>query len=254
MTGDGDDLSEREREVLRLLAAGHTAKSAAAELDLSVHTVNDYLREARRKLGVGSSRQAARTFVESETATPQKFASKEVGIAGAVNFEQDSVPDPQPGKRGIPPAWFLAGALMFTTVLTITAMITSQPIPPSGATPTAAVSQTDKASETDARNWIALIDSGQYERSWQAAGKTFREAVSAQTWSKQVEPVRRPLGKVTRRALLSVNAHSVLPGVPNGDYRILRFATDYENAPAAIETIVMESDGVSWRVIGYFIQ
>ena len=54
---DGTDasietLTDREREVLRLLLAGHTAKSAASELDLSVHTINDYLREARRKLGV----------------------------------------------------------------------------------------------------------------------------------------------------------------------------------------------------------
>ena len=40
-------LTDREREVLRLLLAGHTAKTIAIELDLSVHTVNDYLREAR---------------------------------------------------------------------------------------------------------------------------------------------------------------------------------------------------------------
>ena len=54
-----DALTDREREVLHLLLAGHTAKSAATELDLSVHTVNDYLREARRKLGVSSSREVA---------------------------------------------------------------------------------------------------------------------------------------------------------------------------------------------------
>lgn len=53
-------LSDAERRALRLLAHGHTAKSAAVELGLSEGAVNERLREARRKTGVGSSRQLAR--------------------------------------------------------------------------------------------------------------------------------------------------------------------------------------------------
>jgi len=60
MREDVSRLSEREREVLRLLLAGHDAKSAARSLGISVHAVNERLREARRKLGVSSSREAAR--------------------------------------------------------------------------------------------------------------------------------------------------------------------------------------------------
>ena len=41
-------LSEREKETLRLLLGGHDIKSIAAGLGLSVHTVNERLREARR--------------------------------------------------------------------------------------------------------------------------------------------------------------------------------------------------------------
>ena len=44
-------LSEREKEALRLLLVGHDAKSIATMLGLSVHTINDRLRDARRKLG-----------------------------------------------------------------------------------------------------------------------------------------------------------------------------------------------------------
>lgn len=58
-------LTEREKETLRLLAAGHDAKSAAVQLGLSVHTVNERLRAARRKLGVSSSRAAARRLLEA---------------------------------------------------------------------------------------------------------------------------------------------------------------------------------------------
>jgi DNA-binding CsgD family transcriptional regulator len=63
-------LSEREIETLRLLLAGHDAKSCARTLGLSVHTVNDRLRDARRKLGVSSSREAARLLAKAEELAP----------------------------------------------------------------------------------------------------------------------------------------------------------------------------------------
>jgi DNA-binding CsgD family transcriptional regulator len=53
-------LTDKEREVLRLLAAGHTVKSIAASLERSEASINERLRDARRKTGVGSSRELAR--------------------------------------------------------------------------------------------------------------------------------------------------------------------------------------------------
>lgn len=47
-------LSERERDVLRLLADGLTKKELADRLDLSVHTVDNYLRRVYRKLHVNT--------------------------------------------------------------------------------------------------------------------------------------------------------------------------------------------------------
>ncbi len=60
-------LSDAERRALLLLACGHTAKSAAAELGVSEGAVNERLREARRKTGVGSSRQLARLVADDGT-------------------------------------------------------------------------------------------------------------------------------------------------------------------------------------------
>ena len=53
-------LNDKELEVLRLLAAGHTVKSIAVSLDRSEASINERLRDARRKTGVGSSRELAR--------------------------------------------------------------------------------------------------------------------------------------------------------------------------------------------------
>lgn len=55
---EGLDLSEREREVLRLLAEGLVYKQVAAALDLSVETVKTYVRRIYRKLQVQTVAQA----------------------------------------------------------------------------------------------------------------------------------------------------------------------------------------------------
>ncbi|MCU1375085.1 MAG: response regulator transcription factor [Actinomycetia bacterium] len=54
----GADLSEREREVLNLLARGSTNKVIASELNLSVNTVRNYTQSLLGKLGVHSKLEA----------------------------------------------------------------------------------------------------------------------------------------------------------------------------------------------------
>jgi DNA-binding NarL/FixJ family response regulator len=51
-------LSDREREVLRLVAIGHTSNEIATKLSLSVQTVNTHIRNIYRKLHVKSRAQA----------------------------------------------------------------------------------------------------------------------------------------------------------------------------------------------------
>lgn len=81
MTEGYASLSEKEKETLRLIVRGHDAKSAARQLDLSIHTVNERLRDARRKLSVSSSREAARIVLAAEGATPQFVVDKLFGDA-----------------------------------------------------------------------------------------------------------------------------------------------------------------------------
>lgn len=58
-------LSDREREVLQNMAEGLTKKEIAAKLDLSIHTVDNYLRRIYRKLHVNTLQGAvAKAFKE----------------------------------------------------------------------------------------------------------------------------------------------------------------------------------------------
>lgn len=81
MMADGvQKLTERQKEILRLLLDGYDAKSAGRQLGISVHTVNEHLREARRQLGVTSSREAARALREAESGNPNNLRSKSFGV------------------------------------------------------------------------------------------------------------------------------------------------------------------------------
>ncbi len=57
--GDPDELSQREREVLALIARGAANKVIARELDLSPHTVKRHVANILTKLGLASRGQAA---------------------------------------------------------------------------------------------------------------------------------------------------------------------------------------------------
>jgi DNA-binding NarL/FixJ family response regulator len=50
----GDALSDREEEVLRLIARGHTNREIAAQLDVSIKTVETHKARAMEKLGLDS--------------------------------------------------------------------------------------------------------------------------------------------------------------------------------------------------------
>ncbi len=72
--GSSSSLNERELEVLRLLAAGHTAKTIAVRLGRSETSINERLRTARRKTGIGSSRELARLL------DTQKTGDEKIGL------------------------------------------------------------------------------------------------------------------------------------------------------------------------------
>ena len=59
----GEDLSDREREILGFLARGMTNKVIAAELFLSVNTIRNHVQSVLAKLGAHSKLEAVSTAV-----------------------------------------------------------------------------------------------------------------------------------------------------------------------------------------------
>lgn len=105
-----------------------------------------------------------------------------------------------------------------------------------------------------AREWLGLVDTHQWARSWDTAGGEFKSHISSPDWELKVRPVRVPLGAVSARALASVAKETALPGAPPGQYEILQFATSFANKPNSVETVTLVHEPEGWKVIGYFIK
>jgi DNA-binding CsgD family transcriptional regulator len=111
--GEASRLSERERETLRLLLRGHDAKSSARALGISVHVVNERLRDARRKLGVSSSREAARLLAAHEGEAPNSFGNMELGVGARPAGNTDGARPDRRAKGAIRPLHLaIVGALI----------------------------------------------------------------------------------------------------------------------------------------------
>jgi DNA-binding CsgD family transcriptional regulator len=63
-TDNGDPLTPRQREVLRLVAEGHSAKEIAGILSISTKTVEFHKAAVMERLGVRSTAQLTRYAVE----------------------------------------------------------------------------------------------------------------------------------------------------------------------------------------------
>ena len=137
MAVDPRTLTDREKAVLRLLAKGFDAKSAARELDLSVHTVNERLRSTRRKLRVTSSREAARLLSEREE--PKFFVNNEFGVGSSATPEDN-------GARTKRVYALIAGGAVAMSLILLTALLTISTSDPSGPSPNWSSGQTPPAS------------------------------------------------------------------------------------------------------------
>lgn len=255
MNSQLQSLTPKEKEALRLLLAGYDAKSSARELGLSVHTINERLRDARRKLGVSSSREAARLLAATEGAADNPLY-KHFGVTS-----DDSARQMPPAAGPRPPRvriiW--TGAIVTVIASVIAAVLLLQG---SGSAPTDSAAKTTNVraevaaapAETSARAWLAFADKGDWQQTWATAATMFRSRVTGPEWAAMAGPVRQPLGKVLSRSLLHAQLTAELPGAPAGDYAVLQFATTFGVDTKAVETLTLVREGSDWKVAGYFVK
>jgi DNA-binding CsgD family transcriptional regulator len=248
-------LTEKEKQTLRLIVRGHDAKSTARHLGLSVHTVNERLRDARRKLEVSSSREAARLVFDREGEDPKNLGDKGMGEAAAPQpVTQSDVPDPgQVSASGVASrvAWLIAGVVIMCVLLGILALAAvpqSQSNPASSEASTAAP-VVEAEVERAARDWLVLEDEERWRETWNATSKSFRKLNTLERWTEVAQKVRPPLGAVISRVAISQES---VPAPPAG-VQVVKFRTSFANKASAVETVSLAWEDGSWKVVGIYI-
>lgn len=271
MSNSAADLTEKEKEALRLLSQGHDAKSSASHLDISVHTINDRLRNARRKLGVSSSREAARILWDAEGNAPQidtqyvmhtSFGmADETGLADYPVLNQHS--QKQPNRL-----FWLAGGMLIMSIIIAVAVFAAvsntgaedapsatDSRPAGEPVSSASTSSSSPAALARAQKFLVPVDAGDWTRSWEVAGAFFQAQASADEWAALVGPVRGPLGAVDGRRLATIQKVESLPGAPEGDYEILTYQTKFSQEDRILtETVILVRNGDGFDIAGYFIR
>jgi DNA-binding CsgD family transcriptional regulator len=249
-------LTEKEKQTLRLIVRGHDAKSTARHLGLSVHTVNERLRDARRKLEVSSSREAARLLLDTEGEHPQRPADKQIGeAAGVAAGAQGHMPDS--GARdasGVasPLSWLIAGVAVMSAIIAILFLAAA---PQSAGAPAAAQAPAAAPiAETEAvraaRDWLVLHDEGRWRETWNGTGAQFRKVNSVERWTEVAQSVRPPLGPTISRTAIS---EEDVPAPPAG-VQVVKFRTRFANKPDAVETVSLAREDGAWKVVGIYIE
>ena len=106
-----------------------------------------------------------------------------------------------------------------------------------------------------ANHWLTLVDTGKYMKSWHEASTYFKSKVSSEKWEQMARDLREPLGECTSRKLQLSHYVTTLPDLPEGEYYIMKYSTDFEKKKSAIETVtVMLDEDARWRVTGYYIK
>jgi DNA-binding CsgD family transcriptional regulator len=242
-------LTEKEKQTLRLILRGHDAKSAARELGLSVHTINERLRDARRKLGVTSSREAARRLLAEEgqslEAPPETLGDKALGDA----------------LSGVPAAGIAASAtrrpLVLATigVLAMSLVLAALFLPasplsllaPAPAISAAAAAESEAAGAARAaEDFLELIDDGRWAESYAATSAEFHRLNTLERWSAVSARLRPPLGKLVTRDLVG---NEWVPAPPAG-CRLIKFRSAYAGGVTQTESISLAWEDGAWKVAG----
>ncbi|WP_298306891.1 DUF4019 domain-containing protein [uncultured Erythrobacter sp.] len=253
MTTSLDRLTDKENETLRLIARGHDAKSAARELGISVHTINERLRNSRRKLGVTSSREAARKLVHLETEAAERAGEnivyEEIGDANPTAASDPAAIVKKSSDRAL---WIGGIAVMSAIALAVVVTLLGAPNleAPNVQGSTAQLAQVDAAPEEAARAWLALVDDSDWQASYEAAGAAFRTPNTVEGWQAASQEVRTPLGSVTAREAIKTE----FVNAPPYGFTLVRFLTKFENGGTAIETVTLEREADGLRVVGYLIE
>jgi hypothetical protein len=132
---------------------------------------------------------------------------------------------------------FFAAAALAALVLTLPAI--AQTPKPGAAQP---------APDDRAKQWLTLVDDSNYAESLKQMGPQARKADID-----KLPAIREPLGAMASRSLKDIKLSSTNPGMPAGQYAVIRYESNFARKAVAVETITLAMTKTGWAVVAYRI-
>jgi hypothetical protein len=118
-----------------------------------------------------------------------------------------------------------------------------RPAPSPASQVTAAQSTPDER----ARQWLVVLDDGDYGRGWQEAGAAMKDHQTAAGWTAATKAVREPMGAMASRNLKSIE-------LVRQDQAVVRYDSVFAHKAAAVETVTLGFANGGWSVTGYTVK
>jgi Protein of unknown function (DUF4019) len=110
-----------------------------------------------------------------------------------------------------------------------------------------------EASATTSKDWLELVDKGQYGESWNQASALMKMTVHKDEWVTLMEKTRKPLGAVRSRTVVDQRTAKNPHGLPAGDYMVMFYKTDFSGKSGAYELVTLFFQDGKWFVLTYQI-
>jgi len=125
-------------------------------------------------------------------------------------------------------------------------------VPAINKTPSQEVRQ---ASVQAAAQFLFLIDTEEYAKSWEITSESLKNILSKKTWNEQITKIRSFLGPIVERIQHDISYTGNATDVPEGEYVVMTFISQFELRERVIETItLMLGSDDQWQVVGYFLR
>lgn len=130
----------------------------------------------------------------------------------------------------------------------LSALLLVPPAIPASAQTPAAPTAAQPGPDDRAKQWLALMDDGNYTDGARQLGPQARKGEAA-----ALPALRSPLGAVSSRTLKDVTLSRTSPGMPAGQYAVVRYDSNFAHRANTLETVTLAMTRGAWAVVGYRI-
>lgn len=135
--------------------------------------------------------------------------------------------------------------LAITFIALFAASASAQPARPASVRVSEVTAKTTP--DDRARQWLTLLDDGDFDRCWREAGSALKSRTGRAAWAARVKAMREPLGAMSSRDLKSIELF-------RPDQAVVRYDSAFAHKAKAVESVTLSLENGGWSVTDYGLQ